>query len=65
MVAEGRVTVNDTTVIKPGVVVDPDKDVVKVDGTAVAPVTEKIYVVLNKPRQVMTTLHDPFKRKTV
>jgi pseudouridine synthase len=65
MIAEGRVTVNDTAVTKPGVVVDPDKDAVKVDGTAVAPVTEKVYVVLNKPRHVMTTLHDPFKRKTV
>ena len=65
MIAEGRITVNDTTVAKPGVVVDPDKDVVKVDGTAVAPVTEKVYVVLNKPRYVMTTLHDPFKRTTV
>jgi pseudouridine synthase len=65
MIAEGRVTINDTTIAKPGVVVDPDKDVVKVDGTAVAPVTEKVYVVLNKPRDVMTTLYDPFKRTTV
>lgn len=65
MIAENRVTVNDTTVTKPGIVIDPDKDVVKVDGTAVEPVTEKVYVVMNKPRYVMTTLHDPFKRKTV
>ncbi len=65
LVEEGRVTINDHTVEEIGTIVDEEKDVVKVDGTEVTPVTEKVYVVLNKPRHVMTTLHDPFRRKTV
>ncbi len=65
LVSERRVTLNDTTVDKIGTIVEEASDVVKVDGTVVAPVEEKVYIVLNKPRRVMTTLHDPFKRKTV
>ncbi len=65
LVSEERVTLNDTTVDKIGTIVDESSDVVKVDGTVVAPVAEKVYIVKNKPRKVMTTLHDPFKRKTV
>ncbi|MEW5993542.1 MAG: pseudouridine synthase [Candidatus Zixiibacteriota bacterium] len=65
LVAEGRVTINDETVEKIGTIVDESADVVKVDGSVVAPVEDKVYVVLNKPRRVMTTLHDPFKRRTV
>ena len=65
LINEARVTVNDLTVEKLGVVIDDEKDVVKVDGTEIRPVSEKIYVVMNKPRRVMTTLHDPFRRRTV
>jgi len=65
MIKEGRITVNDITLEKPGYVVDEASDVVKVDGVVVEPVSEKVYVVLNKPKNVMTTLHDPFRRKTV
>lgn len=65
LVAAGRVTLNDVTIAKVGVIVDEASDVVKVDGTVVTPVTQKVYIVLNKPQKVMTTLHDPFKRKTV
>lgn len=65
MTAEGRVTLNNVTVEKVGTLVDETSDLVKVDGAVVVPVAEKVYVVLNKPRKVMTTLHDPFKRKTV
>lgn len=65
LVSEGRVTLNDTTVEKIGTIVDEASDVVKVDGTVVVPVADNVYIVMNKPRRVMTTLHDPFKRKTV
>lgn len=37
----------------------------KVDGVTVSPVDTKVYVLLYKPRLVMTTLRDPFKRRTV
>ncbi len=65
MIGEGRITVNDTTVTEVGTILDENKDIVKVDGTVVTPVEHKVYVVFNKPPQVMTTLHDPFKRKTI
>ena len=65
LIEQGRVTLNDSTVDAVGVVLDPARDTVKVDGVVVEPVREKVYVVLYKPRNVMTTLHDPFKRRTV
>lgn len=65
LIGEERVTVNDTTVERIGTVIDPEVDVVKVDGVKALPVTTKVYIVFNKPRMVMTTLHDPFKRRTV
>ena len=64
-IKERRVTINDITLDKLGVIVDEASDVVKVDGVAVVPVSETVYVVMNKPRAVMTTLHDPFKRPTI
>ncbi len=65
LVNEGRVTINNTAVEKIGTIVDETTDIVRVDGTVVTPVTEKVYIVLNKPRGVMTTLFDPFKRRTI
>ncbi|HUV30948.1 MAG TPA: pseudouridine synthase [Acidobacteriota bacterium] len=60
-----RVTLNGATVQKPGVIVDETTDVVKIDGTVVTLATQAVYVALNKPKMVMTTLFDPFKRRTV
>ena len=65
MIEEGRVIVNGIAVDKPGAVIDEAQDVVKVDGTVVEPARRKVYVLLNKPEHVMTTLFDPFRRKTV
>ena len=65
MVTARRVTVNDKIIDKPGLVINEEVDRVKVDGLAVAPVTEQMYILLNKPAGVMSTLHDPFRRKTV
>lgn len=65
LIAEGLVTLNDHTIEKVGTIIDEMTDVVKVDGVEVRPVQRQVYVVLNKPPMVMTTLSDPFKRKTV
>jgi pseudouridine synthase len=56
LIKEGRVAVNGNTVEELGTVIDVDKDEVKVDGTTVKPVSDK---------RTMTTLHDPFRRRTV
>ena len=65
LMAEGRVAVNDTVIEKMGTIVDETCDIVKVDDVVVTPVERQIYVVLNKPSGVMTTLRDPFDRKTI
>lgn len=65
LIEDGRVTVNDEPVIKTGKIIDETRDIIKVDGSTVKPIKKKYYVVLNKPRNVLTTLSDPFRRKTV
>lgn len=69
MILEGRVRLNGKKVTELGVLVDPRNDVVHVNGQMVPIVhedeQEKIYILLNKPPQVVTTLKDNFDRKTV
>ncbi|MFH1688104.1 MAG: pseudouridine synthase [bacterium] len=65
LIAEGKIVVNGTAITELGTMIDPGQDEIKVDGTVVKPVETKLYVLLNKPRLVMTTLHDPFRRRTV
>ena len=64
MIAEGRVTV-DGRVAKPGEKADLGTARIKVDGKIVKPPETLRYLLLYKPRAVMTTCDDPEKRKTV
>ena len=65
MISEGRVEVNGTVVTEQGVRVDPDRDVVRVDGSRIPPPRRHSYLVLNKPRGVVSTLSDPEGRRTL
>lgn len=66
MIEEGQVTVNGKRVYELGVKVDPEFDKILVDGKLLRkPLTTKIYVMLNKPRGVLTTMDDPLDRPTV
>ncbi len=65
LIEQGRVAVNDQTVESLGIVIDEDKDEVKVDNKIVTPGDRKTYIILNKPKDVITSLEDPFRRKTV
>ncbi len=65
LIALGRVRINGVRLEQVGAIINEESDTVAVDGVDVRPVTEKVYVVLNKPRAVMTTLRDPFQRKTI
>ncbi|MBD3258122.1 pseudouridine synthase [candidate division GN15 bacterium] len=65
LITEGRVTINGETVSALGTMVNDESDTVQVDGQTATPVDKRIYIALNKPRMTITTLHDPFKRRTV
>jgi len=65
IVLAGRVTINDHPVRDLATTVDPSHDVVKVDGSTVQPLEDMIYIMLNKPTGVLTTVSDPHGRPTV
>ena len=60
----GRVLVNGERAAL-GDKADPETDRITVDGRALAVKAEKHYLMLNKPRGYVTTLHDEKGRKTV
>ena len=64
MSQEGRVTVNGHLVTV-GDRADPEHDHVKVDGKPLRRPGTRRYILLYKPRQVMTTCDDPEERTTV
>lgn len=65
LISRGRVQVNGT-VATLGTRIDATCDEIAVDGKAVAPAREThVTVMLNKPADVVTTVRDPQKRKTV
>jgi 23S rRNA pseudouridine2605 synthase/16S rRNA pseudouridine516 synthase len=66
LVAEGRVMVNGKVVTTPGIRIDPQHDEVIVDGKIYArPEGRKVYILFNKPRNVITTSSDEKNRQTV
>lgn len=64
LIASGRVRVNGEVVTAPGTRVDPERDRVAVDGREVEPEAPR-WILLHKPRDVVTTLRDPRGRPTV
>lgn len=65
LIAAGRVTVNGKVITELGTKVDPARDHVKVDGKHLSAAQPFVYLVLNKPKNVMSTLDDPGGRTTV
>jgi len=65
LISAGRVTVNGRVMTELGTKVDPDRDHVKVDGKHLSSVQPYVYLLLNKPKYVMSTLDDPGGRPTV
>ena len=64
-IKEGRVKVNGRTVTEMGVQVNPDRDVVSVDGKRIRPPQSHGYYAFYKPRSVASTCQDDRDRKTV
>jgi 23S rRNA pseudouridine2605 synthase len=65
LIQDGRVTVNGKIVSALGSRADPEVDDIRLDGRRVPQVGRRRYLLLNKPRAVMTTRDDPERRRTV
>jgi 23S rRNA pseudouridine2605 synthase len=65
LIASGSVRVNGKVAPPSGVLIDPEKDEVSVDGRTVKPLTRHRYLMLNKPLGVITTAKDESSRTTV
>ncbi|MFC5730964.1 MULTISPECIES: pseudouridine synthase [Nocardioides] len=61
----GEVEVDGEVVTRLGTKVDPRVAVIKVSGKRLPPVSEHVYLVLNKPRGVVSTMSDPEGRRTL
>ena len=64
MLAE-QVEVNGEVVTRLGTKVDPTRDVIRVEGRRLPPISGKVYLALNKPRGVVSTMSDPEGRRTL
>jgi 23S rRNA pseudouridine2605 synthase len=61
----GLVEVDGEVVTRLGTKVDPRTTVIRVDGKRLPPVSPNVYLVLNKPRGVVSTMSDPQGRRTL
>jgi 23S rRNA pseudouridine2605 synthase len=64
LIRQGEVKVNDVVVTEPGTKVSP-KDSISIKGKKITPSKNLVYILLNKPKDYITTLDDPEGRKTV
>lgn len=64
-ILEGRVTVNGKVASELGTKADLERDAIKVDGRLIRAPEKHVYILMNKPREVVTTVADPQGRRTV
>ncbi len=64
LIADGRVKLNGA-VAEIGMSADIESDIIEVDGKVLGDRPESVYILLNKPRGVLTTSSDDRGRKTV
>jgi pseudouridine synthase len=65
LILAGVVTVNGQRIRELGTRVDPERDEVRVNGELVRPAEWHLYILLNKPADVVTTSADRHARRTV
>lgn len=65
IIESGRVTVNGEIVDYMGFIIDPERDIVEVDGNVLRMQNKKYYIMLNKPKNYVTTVSDDLGRPTV
>lgn len=59
LIAQGRVAVDGVTVLAQGMRVDPEHAVIKVDGMRISTKSSALYLAVNKPRGMVSTMSDP------
>jgi pseudouridine synthase len=65
LILQGKVQVNGKTVTELGTRADPDVDQIRVIGRHIRPPSQKLYILLHKPKGCVTTTSDPQRRETV
>ncbi|HEX3827588.1 MAG TPA: pseudouridine synthase [Sporichthyaceae bacterium] len=65
LIAAGRVEVDGHRVTEQGMRVDPNQVHIRVDGLRVSTRTDAVYLLLNKPRGVVSTMSDPEGRPCI
>lgn len=65
LIADGRVTVDGRPIRELGAKIDPDNHEVAVDGETIQRSLSKSYLVLHKPKGVLSTMYDPEGRPSL
>lgn len=65
LIASGLVTVNGQTVTEPGTKADASRDHIKVSGKLLRMDARPVYLLLNKPPEVVSTMSDPEGRRSL
>ncbi len=65
LIEQGLVKINGKTITKLGLEIDPEKDKIEIDEIQIKEQYEKIYLLLNKPADYITSRNDELGRQTV
>jgi 23S rRNA pseudouridine2605 synthase len=65
LMLDGQVEVDGEVVTRLGTKVDPRTAVIRVSGRRLPPASPHVYLVLNKPRGVVSTMTDPQRRRSL
>lgn len=65
LITSGLVTVNGQTITELGSKADASRDHIKVSGKLLRPASERVYLLLNKPTEVVSTMSDPEGRPSL
>jgi pseudouridine synthase len=65
LILRGKVKVDGKTIRQLGVKVDPSRNIIEVMGRKIDPFSPRHYLVLNKPKGYLTSVHDPLSRPVV
>lgn len=65
LISSGMVSVNGRTITEMGTKADESRDHIKVNGKLLRPEKERIYLLLNKPPEIVSTMSDPEGRRAL